>query len=117
METVTLRQFGKSPAKYIRLALKGKPIAITENGYPVAIVSKFPGRWGQGTMRRKRRGKTSTNIRAIRDKQEVQKVLATVEREYEKGRISLENCFLSKLEPIDLGYTDSSRLDEEIYRR
>lgn len=41
MKFITVRQFSRSPSKYISLSSNGNDIVITKNGHPVALLSEF----------------------------------------------------------------------------
>lgn len=41
MRFITVREFSRSPSKYISLSSSGNDIVITKNGRPVALLSEF----------------------------------------------------------------------------
>ncbi len=85
----------------------GEKILITDNGHSLAEM--IPVAYAQ-------RENTKRAAKLLTTKEEFLAEIAGLEAAYLAGEISPEDCYLSRVEPLDMGPTNSSNLDREIYK-
>ena len=85
----------------------GYSILITDNDHLLAEM--IPIQKADDTL-------TSADATFLESKEEFFAEMKRLDKAYATGELSIENCYLSKSQPIDMGYTDSSNLDDEIYK-
>ncbi len=106
MEKVTLKYFKDHLAEMFDKIKNGHSLLITDNGRTLAKLMPI----AKSTEDKKRYPKF------IKTKEEFEAAMARIDEMYAKGELSIEDCYLSRVEPIDMGYTDSSNLDAELYK-
>ena len=106
MQSITVAELRDSLDEILKIVKNGQSILITDNGH---ILAEFK------PVERASRQKPS-RPRLIRTKEEFDVEMARLDQAFQKGELSMKDCYLSKLEPIDMGQTDSSNLDPEIYK-
>ncbi len=106
MEKVTLEYFKNNLAEIFEKVQKGHSLIITDNGHTLARL----------TPMKKSPEDKDKFPKFIKTKEEFEAAMARIDEMYEKGELSIEDCYLSRVEPVDMGYTDSSNLDAELYK-
>jgi len=85
----------------------GEKILITDNGHSLAEM--IPVAHAQTQF-----AKRSATL--LETKDEFLAEIARIEAAYLAGEISSHDCYFSRVEPVDMGVTNSSNLDLEIYK-
>jgi prevent-host-death family protein len=105
METITIEQLRDNLDEVLEKVKAGASILVADNGQPLVKLSPAEARV------------TATRFRKfITTPEELEAAEKELQQAFEDGRLSWEDCCLSKLGPIDLGPTDSSDLDRELYK-
>lgn len=107
MEKVTLEYFRNNLTEIFERVQKGHSLIITDNGHTLARLTP---------MKKSSGGDKNKFPKFIKTKEEFDTAMARIDELYEKGELSIEDCYLSRVEPVDMGYTDSSNLDAELYK-
>ncbi len=106
MEKVTISFLEKNLAAVLNKVKNGQSLLVTDNGRIVArIIPEVEAEESESIL---------ANI--VTSKEEFEAAMAELDEMYAKGQISIEDSYLSNVEPVDMGYTDSSNLGEEIYK-
>jgi antitoxin (DNA-binding transcriptional repressor) of toxin-antitoxin stability system len=106
MEKVTLSFLEKNLASVFDKVKKGKSLLVTDNGRTVARI--IPEQETEDSER------ILANI--VTSKEEFEARMAELDKAYAEGRLSVNDSYLANVEPVDMGPTDSSNLDAEIYK-
>lgn len=105
-ESISIAAFKNQLDAVIEKVRNGLTILITENGNTLAELSPVM----------KPINQAESYAPSIRTKEEFEAKMAALDDAYAQGRLSVKDSYLANVEPVDMGPTDSSNLDAEIYR-
>ncbi|MDQ7066449.1 MAG: hypothetical protein Q9P90_19620 [candidate division KSB1 bacterium] len=103
---VSEEEFRQHVDELLQQIKNGVTVVISENGHILATVE--PG----SPLHKK--GHEVTNL--VGSKEEALERIKQIEEALHEGRISLKDSKFFNMPPIDMGETDSSNLDDEIYQ-
>jgi len=105
METITIEQLRDNLDEVLEKVKAGASILVADNGQPLVKLSPAEGRV-----------KATRFKKFITTPEELKEELEKLDEAFASGELSLEDSIFSRLGPIDLGPTDSSDLDKELYQ-
>ena len=106
-EFISMEEFREQLDAIVEKVRNGNRVVITENGNTLAQLVPVPNSNSQ----------TVKLPVSVKTKDEFEARMNELDTAYAEARLSANDSYFANVELIDMGPTDSSNLDSEIYRR